>query len=94
MSKLVCVSCGGDLIETGKLETYECDSCGVKQSTPKLNNNEDWLQYNRGMEYLRNREYDEAKTLFEKLLESDAADAQILWSLVMCKYGVEYVEAP
>ena len=32
--------------------------------------------------------------VYEKLLDLDDTDAETYWSIVLCKYGIEYVDDP
>ena len=32
--------------------------------------------------------------MYEKVLAEDSTDAEIYWNLILCRYGVEYVEDP
>ena len=44
--------------------------------------------------FRRNNEFDKAMGIYEQILNEDATDAEAYWSLVLCKYGIEYVEDP
>ena len=46
------------------------------------------------MDFRRANEFDKAAGLFEQILNEDGTDAEAYWSLVLCRYGVEYVEDP
>ncbi len=39
-------------------------------------------------------EFDKAEQLYEKLLQNDETQAEAYWGLILCKYGIEYVEDP
>ncbi len=95
MSSFKCKICGGKL-EFKEGETIGvCDSCGTKQTLPKLNDNERKTNLlDRANHFFRHHEYDRAMNLYEQILSEDTEDAEIYWSLVLCRYGVEYVEDP
>lgn len=44
--------------------------------------------------FRRNNEFDKAMGIYEKILNEDNTDAEAYWSLVLCRYGIEYVEDP
>ncbi len=50
--------------------------------------------YDRANHFRRNSDYDKAMGLFEQILNEDKTDAEAYWSIVLCRYGVEYVEDP
>ena len=49
------------------------------------------------MRLLRNKAdpaFDKAAGIYEQILNEDTSDAEAYWSLVLCRYGIEYVEDP
>ena len=50
--------------------------------------------YDRANHFRRNDEFDKAMNIYETILNEDPTDAEAYWSLVLCKYGIEYVEDP
>jgi len=86
--------CGGDLEVTSKDSIATCPYCDAKQTLPRLDDNRRANLYNRANHFRRNGEYDKATALYEAILSEDPTDAEAYWSLVLCKYGVEYVEDP
>ena len=46
-------------------------------------------------QYLRTKsEFDKAQEIYEKIVNTDNTDAEAYWGIVLCKYGIEYVEDP
>lgn len=91
MAFFKCKMCGGELdIHEGVLVAV-CPYCNTKQTLPKLNNKKENL-YSRADYFRRNNEYDKAAEIYEKILIEDIEDAEAYWSLVLCRYGIEYVE--
>ena len=87
-----CKICGGSLeIKQGEKITV-CEYCGSQQTLPKFNNELNISLYDRASHFLRNNEYDKAMSVYEQILNNDNTDAEAYWSLVLCSYGVEYVE--
>lgn len=89
-----CKICGGNL-EIGENRTITtCEYCGTKQTLPKLENDKVANLYDRANHFRRNNEYDKAEAVYEMILNEDSKDAEAYWSLILCKFGVEYVEDP
>ncbi len=89
-----CKMCGGT-IEFKQGETVGvCDSCGTKQTLPRLDDDKKANLYDRANHFRRNNEYDKAMGIYEQILNEDGSDAEAYWSLVLCRYGIEYVEDP
>lgn len=89
-----CKMCGGT-IEFNKGETVGvCDSCGTRQTLPRLDDEKKTNLYGRANHFRRNNDYDKAMSIYEQILSEDDTDAEAYWSIVLCKYGIEYVEDP
>ncbi len=94
MAIFKCKMCGGSLDVTEGMTVCECEYCGTAQTLPKLNDEKKTNLYDRAGHLRRNNEFDKAGSVYEKILEEDRTDAEAYWSLVLCKYGIEYVEDP
>jgi tetratricopeptide (TPR) repeat protein/TolA-binding protein len=94
MSVFKCKMCGGT-IEFNLGDTVGiCDSCGTKQTLPRLDDDKKANLYDRANHFRRNNEFDKAMGIYEQILNEDNTDAEAYWSLVLCRYGIEYVEDP
>lgn len=94
MTIFKCKMCGGT-IEFKKGDTVgTCDSCGTLQTLPKLDDEQRANLYDRANHFRRNNDFDKASGIYEKILSEDKTDAEAYWSLVLCRYGIEYVEDP
>lgn len=71
-----------------------CEYCGTQQTLPKLDDERRANLYDRANHFRRNNEFDKAMGIYEKILNEDNTDAEAYWSLVLCRYGIEYVEDP
>lgn len=89
-----CKMCGGALNVKSEDKIAVCEYCGSTQTLPKLDDDKKLNLYERANHYRRNNEFDKAEAIFEQVLNEDVTDAEAYWSLVLCKYGVEYVEDP
>lgn len=94
MSVFKCKMCGGDLEITQGMSVCECQYCGSKQTLPKLSDEKKNNLYDRAGHFRRNNEYDKAMAIYEQILNEDNEDAESYWSIVLCQYGIEYVEDP
>lgn len=94
MSLFKCKMCGGT-IEFNPGDTVGvCDSCGTKQTLPRLDDDRRANLYDRANHFRRNNDFDKAAGIYEQILNEDNTDAEAYWSLVLCHYGIEYVEDP
>ena len=71
-----------------------CEYCGTQQTLPKIDDDRRANLYDRANHFRRNNEFDKAMGLYEQILTEDPTDAESYWSLVLCRYGIEYVEDP
>lgn len=94
MSVFKCKMCGGTIdIQQGE-SVGVCEYCGTKQTLPRLDDERKVNLYDRANHFRRNNDFDKAMGIYEQILSEDNADAEAYWSLVLCKYGIEYVEDP
>ena len=89
-----CKMCGGDLSFEPGASVAECPYCGTTQTLPKLDDDRRANLYDRANHFRRQNEYDKAMAIYEQILAEDRSDAEAYWSLVLCRYGIEYVEDP
>ena len=94
MSLFKCKMCGGTVEFENGATVGVCDSCGTKQTLPRLDDDRKANLYDRANHFRRNNEYDKAMSIYEQILNEDSTDAESYWSIVLCKYGIEYVEDP
>lgn len=94
MSIFRCKMCGGTIEFEQGATVGVCDSCGTKQTLPRLDDDRKANLYDRANHFRRNNEFDKAMGIYEQILNEDNSDAEAYWSLVLCRYGIEYVEDP
>ena len=94
MSIFKCKMCGGTLEINNNETVGVCEYCGTKQTLPKLDDDKKINLYDRANHFRRNNDYDKAMSIYENILNEDKTDAEAYWSLVLCRYGIEYVEDP
>lgn len=94
MSIFKCKMCGGALEINNNESVATCEYCGTQQTLPKLDDDKRANMYDRANHFRRNNEFDKAMGIYEQILNEDNTDAEAYWSLVLCRYGIEYVEDP
>ena len=89
-----CQMCGGWLdIEPGS-DMAECAFCGSMQPIPANKPKRVVDRYNRANNLRLKQEFDQAEQRYEEILQDDPADHEAHWGVVLCRYGIEYVEDP
>lgn len=93
MAVFKCKMCGGAL-EANSETVAVCQYCGTKQTLPKTNDDVISNLFNRANNLRLKCEFDKAALVYEKIVEQDDSEAEAHWGIVLCKYGIEYVEDP
>ena len=94
MSIFKCKMCGGSL-EVQKGQTIcECEYCGTKQTVSATDDEVVTNLYNRANNLRIKCEFDKAQEIYEKIIAKNPNEAEAYWGIVLCKYGIEYVEDP
>lgn len=89
-----CQMCGGWLdIEPGS-DMAECAFCGSMQPIPANKPKRVVDRYNRANNLRLKQEFDQAEQRYEEILQDDPVDHESHWGIVLCRYGIEYVEDP
>ena len=94
MSIFKCKMCGGTIEFKPGDTVGVCDSCGTKQTLPTTNDEIITNLHNRANTLRLKCEFDKAEEIYNKILEKNPDDAEAHWGIILCKYGIEYVEDP
>ena len=94
MAVLKCKMCGGDLEITEGVSVCECEYCGTKQTVPSADNEKKIALFGRANRLRFNNEFDKAAGVYESIVADFPEEAEAYWGLVLCKYGIEYVDDP
>lgn len=94
MAIFKCKMCGGALEILTNSTVVECEYCGIKQTLPRLSDDRVSNLYDRANHFRRNNDYDKALSIYEQILSEDRSDSEAYWSILLCRYGVEYVDDP
>ena len=89
-----CKMCGGDLalIEGSSIAT--CEFCGTTQTVPNQDNEKKLALFARANQHRADCEFDKAAGVYESIVADFPSEAEAYWGLVLCKYGIEYVDDP
>lgn len=92
MTVLKCKTCGGNLEITGLENIAQCSHCGVLQTLPKADDEKKIALFNRANNLRLKKEFDKAAGIYESIIVEFPNEAEAYWGVVMCKFGLEYVE--
>ena len=94
MPVLRCKMCGGTMEIDAKQSVAVCQYCGTRQTLPRLDSERIAGLYERAELLRRGNDFDKAAAVCEQIVSLAPNDAEAYWSLVLCRYGIEYVEDP
>lgn len=94
MAVLKCKMCGGNLEVAENVTVCECEYCGTQQTLPKTHDEVITNLFNRANNLRSKCEFDKAQEIYEKIVSSDSEESEAYWGIILCKYGIEYVEDP
>ena len=89
-----CKMCGGDLAVAEGASSCTCEFCGTQQTIPTVKDEGLQTLFNRANVLRMKSEFDKAADIYEKILQRSDSEAEAYWGLILCKYGIEYVEDP
>ena len=92
MAIIKCKMCGGSMNWDQNATTAECEYCGSVQALPRVNDERLANFYERANDLRMSHEFDKAAEIYEKIIEENPTDADVYWSMVLCRYGIDYVE--
>ena len=94
MAVLKCKMCGGELEIIEGSNICVCQYCETKQTVPTMDNDKKLTLFSRANRLRFNCEFDKAYSVYEAIIAEFSEEAEAYWGLVLCKYGVEYVDDP
>ena len=94
MAVYKCKMCDGMLDVIAGTGVCECEYCGTKQTIPRDHDDEAANLFNRANHLRVKCEFDKAQDIYEKIVTNYPEESEAYWGLVLCKYGIEYVEDP
>ena len=94
MAILKCKMCGGELEITEETSVCECEYCGSKQTIPTVDDEKIMKLYDRANRLRMANEFDKAAGVYESIIAESDTEAEAYWGLLLCKFGIEYVDDP
>lgn len=89
MAQFVCKMCGVS-IQSSSSGVVSCPHCGLPQTQPRLDNPEHNELYIQANALRQEKNFKEAQVMFQKLLVDHPEDAELNWSVALCRYGISY----
>jgi len=86
--------CGGDLVIEPGATVAECEYCGTRQTIPNQDDEKKLTLFARANRLRMGCEFDKAAGIYESIVADFPQEAEAYWGLVLCKYGIEYVDDP
>ena len=94
MAIIKCKMCGGDLAIIEGQTVAECEYCGSRQTVPAADSEKKLTLFGRANRLRSSCEFDKAAGIYETIAAEFQEEAEAYWGLVLCKYGIEYVDDP
>ena len=94
MAIIKCKMCGGDLNLIEGQSVAECEYCGTRQTVPSADSEKKLTLFARANRLRAACEFDKAAGIYEAIVADFPEEAEAYWGLVLCKYGIEYVDDP
>ena len=89
-----CKTCGGQLEYIEGQTSVQCEYCGIVQTIGKVQSDNIQNLFERADNLRLNYEFDRAEKIYEKIIEEDSKCAEAYWGIVLCRYGIVYVDDP
>ena len=89
-----CKMCGGDIEVIQGTNVGKCLYCKSTMTLPNIENEKILNLYNRANNLRLSNDFDKAYAVYEMILELNEDEIEAHWGLILCKYGVEYVDDP
>ena len=94
MAIIKCKMCGGDLNIAENNSVAVCEYCGTQQTVPSADSEKKLTLFGRANRLRMACEFDKAAGVYESIVADFPEEAEAYWGLVLCKYGIEYVDDP
>lgn len=94
MAVFKCKMCGGNLEVQEGMTVCECEYCGSIQTVPQLDDEKKINLFTRANRLRSACEFDKASGVYESIVSEFPEEAEAYWGLVLCQYGIEYVDDP
>lgn len=92
MGILKCKMCGGNISLSPTESLYECEYCGTLQTAPSDDSEKKLSVFARANDLRLANEFDKSSVVYEYAIADFPDDPEGYWGLVLCEYGIEYVD--
>lgn len=90
--ELKCKMCGSELFPEEGDKVVICDFCGSEQTLPTTENTHKLNLLGEANNYRQQNRFDEAAQLYRHIIEEYPEENEAYWCLILCKYGIEYID--
>lgn len=94
MAILSCKSCGGSLVLEPGSAIAQCEYCGTRQTVPLADDDRKLRLFEDANRLRRRCDFDRAENTYRAIVSEFPQEAEAWWGLVLCSYGIEYVDDP
>ena len=94
MAAFKCKMCGGSLEIKEGMTICECEYCGSVQTVPHLDDEKKINLFSRANRLRSACEFDKAAGVYETIVADYPEEAEAYWGLLLCRFGIEYVDDP
>lgn len=94
MAVFKCKMCGGNLEVQDGMTVCECEYCGSIQTIPNLDDEKKINLFTRANRLRSACEFDKAAGVYESIVAEFQEEAEAYWGLILCTFGIEYVDDP
>ena len=94
MSLFKCKICGGDLEIIEGQSVANCEYCGNPQTIKsRFSENIDNM-FQRANALRLRCDFDKAEKMYEKIIQEEPKNDEAYWGIILCRYGIVYVDDP
>ena len=93
MTIIKCKMCGGNLNISDE-SVAVCEYCGTQQTVPSADSEKKLTLFGRANRLRLSNEFDKAAGIYESIVAEFPEEAEAYWGLVLCRYGIKYVDDP
>ena len=94
MAVYKCKMCGASIEVKEGQSIVTCEFCDTCQTVHSFDNEKKIAYFKRANALRFKNEFDKASGIYETLVAEFPKEAEAYWGLVLCKYGIEYVDDP
>lgn len=94
MAVLKCKMCGGNLELERDSFVATCEFCGTRQTVPNSDDEKKIKLFERANRLRSLCDFDKSYSVYEAIVNEFPEEAEAYWGLVLCEYGIEYVDDP